>query len=316
MAKIAFLFPGQGAQSVGMGKDLFDNFPAARRIIEQFNQWVLPDLQQVTFEGPEESLKRTLYTQPAILSVSLAAMTAFQEKANVTPMMAAGHSLGEYGALVAAGVIDVETAAKLVKRRAELMENAPAGAMAAILGLSETDVEKAVLHVRSQNIGTIAVANYNTAEQSVVSGDPAAVEAVCQYAKDELGAMKAVMLPVGGAFHSPLMQEASSVFAGHLNEFTFNDAQFPVITNVDAQLTTKASDFREKLSDQIHSSVRWMDTMRLMHQEGVDTYIEFGPGKVLTGMIKRIYKDAALFNVSDAKSLDAAVEAVNERVHA
>lgn len=316
MTKIAFLFPGQGSQSIGMGKDLYDQYPAARQIIDQFNAWVLPDLTDVMFNGPEDTLKRTLYTQPAILAVSLAALTVFQEKSACKPALAAGHSLGEYGALVSAGVIDIETAAKLVKKRAELMENAPPGAMAAILGLPETQVEKAVLHIRSQNLGVITVANYNTAEQIVVSGDRPAVEALCHYASTELGASKAVMLPVGGAFHSPLMAEASTTFAVHLSHFNFHDAAFPVITNVDAQLTTQADAFREKLSEQIHASVQWVDTLRMMHQQGVDTYIEIGPGRVLTGMAKRIYKDASFYNIFDAASLEKTLEAVRERTHA
>lgn len=313
MSKIAFLFPGQGAQSVGMGKDLYEQYPAARQVIDQFTQWVSPDLKQIIFEGPEETLKRTLYTQPAILAVSLSALAVFQEKSYCQPSFAAGHSLGEYGALYAAGVIDLETAAKLVRKRAEYMENAPEGAMAAILGLPETQVEKAVLHIQSQNIGTLAVANYNTAEQIVISGDRQAVEAACEYSK-ELGALKAIMLPVGGAFHSPLMETASEHFCLDLKGFSFSDARFPVITNVDAQLTTHGEDFRGKLADQIHSSVRWADTIRLMQQEGVDTYIELGPGKVLTGMIRKIYKEAAVHNVYDGASLEKTVEAVKERI--
>lgn len=313
MTKLALLFPGQGSQSVGMGQDLYQKYDSARQVLDSFNQWVDHSLTRVMFEGPEETLKRTLYTQPAILAVSAAAWTVFREKCNVTPAMAAGHSLGEYGALLASGVIDMETAAKLVKKRAELMEHAPKGAMAAILGLPETSVEKAVLHIKSQTPGVLTVANYNTAEQFVISGDVASVEAACAYAKEELGAKRALMLPVGGAFHSPLMAAASEEFGQFLHHFHFHPAKFPVVTNVDAQLTHAPDDFMGKLADQIQSSVRWTDSVRMMMQEGVDTFVEIGPGKVLTGMIKKIYRDATVYNVFDSASLEDTVQALAER---
>lgn len=316
MAKIALLFPGQGSQSVGMGKDLVDQYPIAREIIDCFNEWVLSDLSEVAFEGPEETLKRTLYTQPAILAVSLALFTLLREKTHLMPTMVAGHSLGEYSALYAAGVIDLETAAKLVKKRAECMENAPPGAMAAILGLPETLVEKAVLHIRYEGDQQVVVANYNTADQFVVSGERSAVQAVCNYASEELGAKRAIMLPVGGAFHSPLMEAAGEPFNACLEQVRLSDAMYPVITNIDARLTIQADDFRDKMTRQICSPVRWLDTMRLMNQEGVDTYIEVGPGKVLAGMVRKVYKGATLYNVYDALSLEKTVDALQERIHA
>lgn len=315
MAKIAFLFPGQGSQSVGMGKDLYEKYSSAKQVIDQFGELIMPDLKKIIFEGPEEDLKRTINTQPAILAVSLACLSVFKELSNCQPAMAAGHSLGEYSALYAAGVIDLNTAAKLVQKRAEYMENAPIGAMAAIIGLPETQVEKAVLHVRNESKAIVVVANYNTADQFVVSGEQTAVEAVCNYAK-ELGATKTIMLPVGGAFHSPLMAQIGESFKAYLLEFKLSDAKFPVITNVDAQLTLKSGDFMEKLSDHIHSPVRWMESMRFMHQEGVDTCIEIGPGRVLNGMIRKIYKEIACYNVYDVISLNKTVEALKERVYA
>lgn len=310
MLKIAFLFPGQGAQSVGMGRDLYESSSVAREVLDQFTRWTHPDLQTVMFDGPEETLKRTLYTQPAILSVSLAALAAFCNQTALRPDVAAGHSLGEYGALYAAGVIDLETAARLIKRRAEAMEAAPAGAMAAILGLAAEKVEAVVRQSQAAGHGVVAVANYNTPEQIVISGDPAAVEAACTLAKEQ-GAMKTVMLPVGGAFHSPLMEPAGQSFGEYLQAFSFRDADFPVLTNVDAQPTRDAEQFRQKLARQIAASVRWDQTIRHMLDDGVETFIEFGPGRVLTGMMKRIARQAKLYNVSDAASLAQTVAAVS-----
>lgn len=310
MAKIALLFPGQGAQAVGMGQDLYETFPAARQIIDQFTEWTHPNLKEVIFQGPEETLKRTLYTQPAILAVSLAAYTVFNNHLAIQPVLAAGHSLGEYGALYAAGVIDLETAAKLIKRRAELMESAPAGAMAAVLGLEQAKVEEAVQAVQT---GTVVIANYNTPEQHILSGEPEAVQAAGENAK-AFGASKVIPLVVGGAFHSPLMQEAAQAFAHFVKDFAFHNPAFPVITNVDAQLTTQGPACQDKLAQQIASSVRWSQTISQMNQAGIDTFIELGPGKVLTGMMKRLCKDARLFNISDSASLQQTLAGLEERI--
>lgn len=321
MAKVAFIFPGQGSQSVGMGKDFYEASPRAKAMYETFNQIVAPDLSQVCFEGPETELRRTLYTQPAILVTALAALELFREKCDLTPVLTAGHSLGEYGALYASGVIDLETAARLVQKRSELMENAPKGAMSAVLGLAETQVEKAVLRVLHEGetlaTGTapghiVTIANYNTGDQYVISGAPEAVEAASVVLKEE-GAKRVIPLPVGGAFHSPLMDEAAREFTGFLKDFHFNSTKIPVITNVDAQPTREGEIFRQKLADQINHSVRWSQTMqRTLVEEGVDTLIEFGPGKVLTGMVKKAYPDVRLLNVYDMASLSQALEAVRQ----
>ncbi len=310
MADIAFLFPGQGAQAVGMGKALYENYSTARQLMDQVNQWVLPDLCQVMFEGPEDTLKRTRYTQPAILAVSLAAYTVLQEHTKITPKVAAGHSLGEYAALYAAGVLSLEAVVMLVNKRAECMESAPAGAMAAVLSLPQEQVEGAVK--AAADMGIVTVANYNTPDQVVISGEPAAVEKASALAKEQ-GA-KVIPLVVGGAFHSPLMQGPADVFRNALATVTFVDGEFPVITNVDAQPTTKAIQFQEKLARQIPSSVRWTETMVRMKEQGIDTYVEIGPGKVLAGMVKKFHREATVYNVFDEASLAKTVDGLKERI--
>lgn len=303
MSKLAFVFPGQGSQSVGMGKDFYEE-PTGRRIYDTFDKVVSGKLSDVCFNGPEEELRRTLYTQPAILATSLAALELFKERSSLRPVLTAGHSLGEYGALVASGVISLETAAQLVKRRAELMEQAPQGAMSAVLGLDGKVVADIIDAWRKEFDHVLTVANYNTDNQVVISGSPEAVEAIATPLK-EAGAKRVMPLPVGGAFHSPLMHDAAETFAVFLQEFEFNPAQAPVVTNVDAQLTTDAKAIREKLGRQIDSSVRWTQTMNRMSEEGIDTVIEFGPGKVLTGMVKKMFPEVRIFNVFDMASLDA-----------
>jgi [acyl-carrier-protein] S-malonyltransferase len=310
MSKVAFVFPGQGSQSVGMGRD-FAETPVGRKVYETFDRIVAPNLSQVCFDGPETELRRTLYTQPAILATSIAALALFREKCQLQPSVLAGHSLGEYGALYAASVISLEAAAQLVKCRSELMEAAPAGAMSAVLGLDGDAVDAVVTAYRQVSQAVIAVANYNTDGQVVISGTPQAVEEVSVKLK-EAGAKRVMPLPVGGAFHSPLMSPAAESFAAYLTDFTFEDTAIPVITNVDAALTTAGSEARQKLGQQIDHSVRWTQTMaRMVQDEGVDTVIEFGPGKVLTGMVKKMFPDVRIYNVLDMASLESVSAELN-----
>lgn len=313
MSKIAFVFPGQGSQSVGMGQDFFEQ-AAAKKVYETFDRLVAPNLSQVCFNGPEEELRRTLYTQPSILATSLAALELLREKTQVKPVIVAGHSLGEYGALYAAGVISLETAAQLVKERSKLMESAPKGAMSAILGLEGRTVEDVVDAYRKEFHTVIAVANYNTDNQTVISGAPEAVEKVSALLK-EAGAKRVMPLPVGGAFHSPLMNAAAESFTAYLSDFEFQTAQIPVITNVDAALTADATDIRQKLGRQIDSSVRWTQTMnRMIAEQGIDTVVEIGPGKVLTGMFKKMFPDVRLLNVLDLASVEETAAQLNSNL--
>lgn len=310
MSKVAFVFPGQGSQSVGMGRD-FAETAIGRKVYETFDRIVAPNLSQICFDGPETELRRTLYTQPAILATSIAALDLFREKCRLQPVLLAGHSLGEYGALYAAGVIPLEVAAQLVKRRSELMEAAPAGAMSAVLGLNGEQVDAVVSAYCQATQAVISVANYNTDGQVVISGTPQAVEEVSVKLK-EAGAKRVMPLPVGGAFHSPLMTPAAESFAVYLTDFTFEDAAVPVITNVDAALTKAGSELQKKLGQQIDHSVCWTQTMtRMVQDEGVDTVIEFGPGKVLTGMFKKMFPDVRIYNVLDLASLEAVSTELN-----
>lgn len=316
--RIAFVFPGQGAQAVGMGQDfvqasakaksIFDRFDAALKAINHDAQ----PISEVCFNGPEETLKQTLYTQPAILATSLAALQLFQERCSLRPTVTAGHSLGEYGALVTANVFDVETAAKLIIKRASLMQEAPKGAMSAVLGLAQETLEGVVKQLQSENPGqTIAVANFNTPDQIVISGTPELLELAAPKLK-EAGAKRVLPLPVGGAFHSPLMHPSAQSFEQFLKDIPFETAGIPVITNMDGEATMPSAELKIKLSQQIDHSVCWTQTMaKMVNDLGIDTIIEFGPGKVLTGMFKKVHPTVAIYNVFDMASLEQTVSALS-----
>jgi [acyl-carrier-protein] S-malonyltransferase len=290
-SKLALLFPGQGSQFVGMGRRLFESSAAARAVFDEADAVLGFPLSRLCFEGPEEELKLTANTQPAILTHSVAALAEIRASASAKTegaAFAAGHSLGEYSACVAAGALVFADAVRLVRRRGEFMQEAvPAGvgAMAAIVGLAAEDVEAACREAAEGEV--VTAANYNSPEQTVIAGHAAAVErasAACL----ARGAKRAIPLPVSAPFHSPLMRPARERMAGLLSETAFSDAAIPVVTNVDAAAVTDGGRLRESLVRQIDSPVRWVESVRLLAREGVDHGIEIGPGNVLAGLVRRI----------------------------
>ena len=309
--KIAFLFPGQGAQSVGMGKDLYENFAAAKSVYDTADSTLGKSISTICFEGPEEDLKQTVNTQPSIVTTSIAALEALKSELNITPDFVAGHSLGEYCAMYTAGVMSLETTLKAIQKRADLMGATKGGSMAAVLNAPDEQL-KAGLEEGSK-VGYVDVANYNSPVQVVITGDSDAVKATSDYLLAN-GVRRVVPLAVSGAFHSKYMENAGNEFASFVSELELNDAKMPVITNVDAAETLKADDFKSKMPKQISSSVHWTQTIQKMVEEGVDTFVEIGPGKVLAGLNKKIAPEAIVYNVFDKASLDATVTALKEQM--
>ncbi len=309
MSKLAFLFPGQASQYPGMGSDLAANFPESRAVFDEADAALGFPISKLCFDGPEETLKLTENTQPAILAVSVAAYRAL-EKHGVTPELVAGHSLGEYSALVAAGALAFADAVRLARRRGQYMQEAvPAGdgAMAAILGLSPADV--AEICKKAADGEVVSAANLNSPEQIVISGHAGAVKRAVEIASQS-GAKRAVMLPVSAPFHCALMAPAQKSFEADLRATQFNALRFPVITNVDAEAIESGDEAREALIRQVTLPVRWLDSVHEMIESGVKIFVEVGPGKVLLGLLRQIDRSVRCFNVEDAASLHATLDKI------
>ena len=307
MGKIAFVFPGQASQYPGMGKELAEKHAAARQVFEEADRALGFSISQMCFAGSEEELKQTSNTQPAILACSVAMCRLLAEK-GIQPDFVAGHSLGEYSALVAAGSLQFSDAVKLVRQRGTYMREAVptgAGAMAAIMGLSPAVVADACK--RAADGGVCAPANLNSPDQTVISGSAAAVKRAVEIASQQ-GAKRAVILPVSAPFHSALMMPAQERLEKDLRQTVFANLQVPLVTNVDADIIHTGEEARGALIRQVSLPVRWEESVRLLIEEGVTTFIEVGPGKVLTGLLRQIERSVQTLNVEDEKSLQGTLE--------
>lgn len=300
---LAFVFPGQGAQAVGMGKELYNAYPVAKEVFETANDVLGFDLSRIMFEGPEDELTQTINTQPALLVASVAALRVIQSY-GIQHSFAAGHSVGEYAALVSTGALEIEDAVRLVRRRGELMNEAAQanpGTMAAVLGLSADDIRAAV--EAAQPAGIVDVANYNSPGQIVISGELAAVEEAGRIAKEK-GAKRVLPLKVSGAFHSRLMMDAANALRVELDKIDIRDPFVPIVANVTADYVVTGDGVREALSRQVMGSVRWDESVVKMVEDGAEGFIELGSGNVLAGLIGRTVKDTYVKSVGTVSAVE------------
>ncbi len=307
MKKVGFIFPGQGSQCTGMGLDLYNNYEVSRKIYEVSDDVLNKKVSEICFQGPNEELKKTINAQSAIVTTSIATYEAFKSVCDIKASALLGHSLGEYCAMYGAGVMDFKTTIIAIQKRSELMEEATKntkGTMSAILGSSVEIIEKCISEASKK--GLVQIANYNDPTQVVITGEIEAVNYANELIKQE-GARKVVPLAVSGGFHSNLMNSASRDFEDFVKKLELNDAKIPVITNVDAKITEKAEDFRKKMPKQINSSVMWVQSINYAMDLGIDTFIEFGNGRVLAGLNRKISPDIKTYNVFDKNSLEETV---------
>ncbi len=310
--KIAFVFPGQGAQYIGMGMDLVENSPELLQPLIDFDRKTGTDLSSIIREGPAETLKETKYTQPAILFHSIVAMQSLKKAFPISPEFVAGHSLGEFTALVANGVLSLPDALYLVHQRGKFMIEANQDtpfAMAAIIGLDTSSVKE--ICDKASVKGLVVVANYNSPGQTVISGTDTGVKQACELAKEN-GAKRALPLPVGGPFHSPLIAKAAEWLRLEMDKIEFKEASVPVISNVDAQPHRETQDIKENLARQVTSSVLWVDCVRKMISSGTELFLEFGPKKVLAGLIKKIDRNIDVISVDTIQDLTDAKEKLEQ----
>jgi len=305
---VAFMFPGQGSQNPGMGKDLAENFPAAKQVFEEADEALGFALSELCFNGPADQLQLTENTQPAILTTSIATLRAMQSDNFAQPAFVAGHSLGEYSALVGANALSLLDAVKTVRARGRYMQEAVpvgTGAMAAILGADLQTVEEGCAAAAQGDI--CSPANINSPGQIVIAGDAAAIDRAMPILK-ERGAKRAVKLNVSAPFHCALMKPAQDRLAADLEKISFSDLTVPVVTNVDAKPVIRGEDARESLVRQVSQTVRWLESVEFLINQGVQTFVEIGPGKVLSGLVRQINRDVRCVNVEDAASLRSAQE--------
>jgi len=310
MSRVAYIFPGQGSQSVGMGKDLFDNFPAAREVFDKADEALGFKLSEMCFSGIDEDLALTANTQPAILTASVAAYRAMEVEGAKLPEFAAGHSLGEYSALVAAGVLDFADAVRTVRNRGTYMQEAVpvgVGGMAAILGLDVDTVKSGCDEAAEDQI--CSAANINSPSQVVIAGNSEAVDRACEILKRK-GAKRAIKLNVSAPFHCALMMPAQERLANDLAKLLYGSYRFQVVHNVDAEPRFDSSSVLDALTRQVSSPVRWFQSVETLIKHGVDTFVEIGPGKILSGLVRQINRDVRSFNVSDAESLRSTLESI------
>ena len=305
--KIAYVFPGQGAQYQGMCKDFFDNFGTAKKVFQTADKVLERKISDICFCGRDEDLKQTINSQPCIVAAEIAILEVLKEELRFEPYAVAGHSLGEYSAMYAAGVLSLEDTFFAIQKRAEAMNTVQNGKMAAIISDDMILIKKCLNEAGT--LGVISIANYNSPKQVVVTGENRAVDKAMELLS-ESGIKKVIPLAVSGAFHSELMKPASKDFESILDKITINDAKLPVYTNIDAKAETLAKNFKEKMPKQIYSSVYWTQTIQNMVSDGVTTFVEIGPGRILSGLIKKTVPEINVYNVSDMETLKNTIDEI------